>query len=192
MPVAEVLPVLREVWGRAAARYPDISWDLDARTHRRAFQEVLTQESPCPPAVASALYDSMPSRWVSADGALTLLRGLKDRGVPTALVSNIALDVRPRLVELGMLPLLDAVVLSFEVGLVKPDRRIFELAATAIGVRPEQCVMVGDSAITDGGATSAGMCTVLVPLVDDRPDLSVATGLLAGTAGVSEGPASAL
>lgn len=184
----DVLPVLRGIWSRASALYPDTAWDLDPRAHRRAFETVLTQESPCPPAVATALYDSMPGRWVAADGALTLLRDLKDQGVRTALVSNIALDVRPRLDELGMLPLLDKIVLSFEVGLVKPDPRIFARAAAALDVDPGDCVMVGDSAATDGGAASVGMCTVLVPVVEDRPDLSVAACLLTAGAGVSGGP----
>jgi HAD superfamily hydrolase (TIGR01509 family) len=71
------------------------------------------------------------------------------------------------------------VVLSFEAGMVKPDPRIFESAAHGMGLRTDDCVMVGDSPTADGGAVHAGMSALLVPVVDDRPLLAVATRLLA-------------
>lgn len=178
-PVDEIVPVLREVWSRASARYPDGAWDLDPLLHRQAFEEVLVQESPCPAAVASALYDSMPGCWAAVEGAIPLLESLVLRGIRLAIVSNIGMDIRPRLEELGMLRFFDTIVLSCEVRLVKPDPRIFERAVTGLGLSPTECIMVGDSPVSDGGAIAAGICSVLVPIVDDRPQLSRVTALLA-------------
>lgn len=135
-----VLPVLREAWTRAGRRYPDTSWDLDPVVHRRAFIEVLTHESPCAPIVAETLYALMPAQWVVVDGVVELLAHLRSRSTRVGLLSNTALDVRPRLAELGLLLLLDDVVLSFEEGLVKPDPQLFERAAARLHVAPRECV----------------------------------------------------
>lgn len=53
--------------------------------------------------------------------------------------------------------LFDAVVLSSEVQLVKPDPRIFELMATRLGLLPEECVMIDDVEANIMGAREAGM-----------------------------------
>lgn len=57
--------------------------------------------------------------------------------------------------------LFDAVVVSSEVGLIKPEPAIYELAATRLGVSPSECVMVDDSQINCSGAIEAGMQAVV-------------------------------
>jgi epoxide hydrolase-like predicted phosphatase len=56
--------------------------------------------------------------------------------------------------------LFDAVVISGEVGLRKPDPEIYALAARDVGVPPEQCVFVDDIAANVRGAVAAGMVGV--------------------------------
>lgn len=53
--------------------------------------------------------------------------------------------------------LFDAVVLSSEVRLVKPDPRIYELMATKLGLLPEECVMIDDVEANIIGAREAGL-----------------------------------
>lgn len=53
--------------------------------------------------------------------------------------------------------LFDAVVISSEVGMAKPDVAIFELTAERLGVEVGCCVMVDDSWINCSGAIEAGM-----------------------------------
>lgn len=68
--------------------------------------------------------------------------------------------------------MVDSCVLSFEVGSVKPDPRIFRAALEELGVPAESALMVGDSAEADGGATALGCRFALVdplPTVE-RPD----------------------
>jgi FMN phosphatase YigB (HAD superfamily) len=63
-------------------------------------------------------------------------------------------------------------VLSFEVGVVKPDAAIFETALSRLGVDAAHAVMVGDSDEADGGARAVGCGFALVdplPTVE-RPD----------------------
>ena len=55
----------------------------------------------------------------------------------------------------------DTIVLSSSVGLVKPDRRIYELAATELGCDLGACVFVDDLQKNVEGAIAAGMQAIL-------------------------------
>lgn len=57
--------------------------------------------------------------------------------------------------------LFDAVVLSSEVRLIKPDPRIFELMATRLGLLPEECVMIDDVEANVLGARQAGLQAIV-------------------------------
>ena len=59
---------------------------------------------------------------------------------------------------LGIESLFDCIVLSGELGIQKPDRRIFDHTAKLLGVTNEECVFVGDDPDSDiSGALNAGM-----------------------------------
>ena len=91
-----------------------------------------------------------------------VLRTLKSVGCRIALVSDIHFGLRPEFAAAGLTDLIDAFVLSYEHGVQKPDTRIFEIALNALGVAPEEALMVGDRASHDGGAAAAGITTLLL------------------------------
>jgi HAD superfamily hydrolase (TIGR01549 family) len=106
----------------------------------------------------------MPNQWVLNDGASDLIVRASRAGMRLAIVSNIALDIRPALERWGISSALDAVVLSYEVGYVKPDPRIFQLAADLLDTDPRDCLMIGDSAHDDVGGAVLGMqCLIARP-----------------------------
>jgi len=95
------------------------------------------------------------------DGAREALRALRGR-VKLALVTNGLGPVqRARLARSGLDALLDAVVISGELTVAKPDPRIFALALDgAGGVPPHRALMVGDSLASDVlGAIQAGLAS---------------------------------
>lgn len=101
------------------------------------------------------------------DGARATLLELRRRGVRCGLVSNCSSDVAAMLrnSELGLL--FDAVILSAEVGVMKPDEAIFEQALEALGTDHGWYVGDGD----DGellGARAAGFTDVLLDLGEGR------------------------
>jgi putative hydrolase of the HAD superfamily len=54
-----------------------------------------------------------------------------------------------------------AILISGELGVRKPDARIFQMACERLQVQPEDCLMVGDNLSADiEGAKSIGMQTV--------------------------------
>lgn len=95
------------------------------------------------------------------DGARDALHALRGQ-VKLALVTNGLGPVqRSRLARSGLDALLDAVVISGELTLAKPDPRIFALALDGVGgVAPHRALMVGDSLTSDVlGANQAGLAS---------------------------------
>lgn len=102
-------------------------------------------------------------RWRPIPGALETLRTLKDMGLGLGLVSNWDGACRQVLHEAGILAMLDTVVVSSEVCLLKPDERIFRLALRDMGVSAEQALYVGDNYYDDvEGARGVGMRALLI------------------------------
>lgn len=138
--------------------------DASPELHREAYTGLLATVVEAP--LARALYERIlePGGWSAYPDAVPTLRALKERGIATAAVSNVGFDLRPVLAGLGLLECLDAVVLSFEVGAVKPDPDIFHMACDALGVEPEKTLMVGDHREADGGAMDAGLGFLHLPM----------------------------
>ncbi len=104
-----------------------------------------------------------PERWRAYDDVVPALRRLKSAGVRTGIISNWDGRLAQILEGLGLAPFLDTIVSSAQVGLHKPDPRIFELACERLGVRPDQAAHVGDHHYADVvGATAVGMTAVLI------------------------------
>lgn len=154
---------IRNVWVEARRLFPDLDWDLDATSHRHAFVSTLSHDDAIPIDLAAALYTVMPNQWVLNAGASDFIARASAAGTLLGIVSNIALDIRPALERWGIATAFDAVILSYEVGYVKPDPRIFRLAADALGVDPTDCLMIGDSANDDVGGVAVGMPCLIVP-----------------------------
>jgi putative hydrolase of the HAD superfamily len=92
-----------------------------------------------------------------------LLETLRERGLKLGLVSN-AIDppdlLHRDLEQFGVAERLDVALFSSEVGRRKPDPLIFERALDALGVAPENALMVGDKVAIDiAGAKALGMHT---------------------------------
>ncbi|MFN2272614.1 MAG: HAD family hydrolase [Anaerolineae bacterium] len=66
------------------------------------------------------------------------------------------------LAKLGLAALFDVVVISGEVGVEKPDPRIFELAVKQARLHPREVVYVGDTADDVHGALGADLCPILI------------------------------
>ena len=89
---------------------------------------------------------------------LTVVRKARAAGVRTGLLSNSWGCDYPREGGPG---LFDAVVISGEVGLRKPDPAIYALAADRLGLPPQGIVFVDDLPPNVRAATEAGMTAVL-------------------------------
>ena len=151
---SRIPPHLAEAWANR---------DLYEQSHREAFVG-LAATVPCDvPGLAEAIYERVETApcWQPYPDALPTMNALYAAGVKIAVVSNIGFDIRPLLASWSMLNLCDAVVLSYEVGCVKPDQKIFLRACAQLGVEPERALMVGDTP-ADAGAAAIGCAALIV------------------------------
>lgn len=75
---------------------------------------------------------------------VSLLRELKERGYKIGLISNCFLEEAEAIRGSVLAPYFDAMLLSCEQGVQKPEREIFERCLAALSVAPEECLYVGD------------------------------------------------
>lgn len=95
--------------------------------------------------------------WRIAPDAERSLEVLRARGVRTALISNWDDRLRHTLDDLRLLERFDAVLISAEEGVEKPDPEIFRRAAARLSVPAEKSLMVGDTPDSDiAGALAVG------------------------------------
>lgn len=87
------------------------------------------------------------------------LAALRDAGTPVALVTNSF--GRNCYEGFNLEALADAVIISSDIGLRKPSRRIYAVACERIGVAPEVCVMVDDIQRNLDGAARIGIAGIL-------------------------------
>jgi putative hydrolase of the HAD superfamily len=93
---------------------------------------------------------------------LAFLKKLREAGFKTALISNADVADIYHWQGSALSGSFDVTIFSYDVGLLKPDPRIFRLAVERLGVRADQCLYVGDGGHEElRGAGAVGMTTVL-------------------------------
>ncbi len=179
-------PPLGEVYARIGARHGLAAFPADLEeAFRRAFSRKRARAIPQDrewwrgvvietfaafgePARPDALFDELyrhfarPEAWALFPGARAVPRELRRRGYRTGLLSNWDDRLPGLLSGLRLLPGLDPLVISSEVGAEKPDPRIFDAALVRAGVPPGRALLVGDDPAADvEGARARGLHAVL-------------------------------
>jgi putative hydrolase of the HAD superfamily len=120
--------------------------------------------------------DQVQNEWqelISIDGELvSLIRELK-KTKRIGLCSNAWLSfIRPILDAHDLNSLFDTLVISSEVGIVKPNPEIFLLVAEKLDFTPNQCIFVDDNPVNIKAAESIGMQGILYKTIQDLNQLS--------------------
>ena len=101
--------------------------------------------------------------------AVSALTAIRNRGLATALISDCTHELPAFLPSLPVSPLLDVKIYSVRLGVCKPDPQIYLAACDGLGVRPEECLYVGDGGSHElTGAAAVGM----TPIRLAAPDLA--------------------
>ncbi len=115
--------------------------------------------------LARRVYDEFgkAERWRAYEDVIPALQRLRTRGIATGVISNWDARLEGILTRMGLAQELDTVVSSADVGMRKPDPRIFELACDRLGVSVVEAAHVGDHHYSDIlGARAAGLQAILV------------------------------
>jgi putative hydrolase of the HAD superfamily len=114
------------------------------------------------------------------DATVRLVEELRTLGIPIALVSNAF--GRDCYAGFDLDALADVVVISSEVGVRKPSRRIYAIACERLATDPRQAVMVDDLQQNLDGAARLGIAGVLhTSAADTRTQLAERFGIGKGT-----------
>lgn len=89
---------------------------------------------------------------------INILNTIKEQ-VEVAIITNGSTQrQKAKIINTNLNSCFDTIIISEEVGLSKPDKRIFELALNRLNVRPESALFVGDNLELDiGGSQSANI-----------------------------------
>jgi YjjG family noncanonical pyrimidine nucleotidase len=91
-------------------------------------------------------------------GAPALVAALRPRVRLGVVSNNLLQEQQEKMRQCGLADYIDALVVSEEVGVAKPDPMIFRHALERLGCGPDETVMIGDSWTADvEGARSAGI-----------------------------------
>ena len=91
---------------------------------------------------------------------IALIRRLRSN-YKTALLSNAWPDLRHALEELWQIAdAFDDIFISAEIGLAKPDERIYKLALERLGVKPQEAVFIDDFKRIIDAAADVGLHTI--------------------------------
>ena len=139
--------VMRTLLGTAAeqeARYNPVHalerGEIEVPDFERRLASVLTTRSGRP-VLSDGLVARMFERFEHAPDMVGLVRRAHESGLRTALLSNSWGNDYPRD---GWDQMFDAVVISGEVGMRKPDPEIFEHTLALLGLTAPECVFVDD------------------------------------------------
>jgi 2-haloacid dehalogenase len=92
------------------------------------------------------------------DGSVEILAELRDRGVPLYFLSNFSAETYPpALARFAFLTWFRGVIVSGEVGVIKPDPRIYALLLERSGIDPYRAVFIDDVAANADAARPFGI-----------------------------------
>ncbi|MGH9043484.1 MAG: HAD family hydrolase [Acidimicrobiales bacterium] len=164
------LPELAQVPGQLwNAAFEDLApWINDGRlSMAAAFSHIIEQAGKVPePALIARLvrrdYELLVETGVLHDDVVPFLVELRARGLKSAILSNCAHSTRDLLVAHGLVPLVDAVILSCEIRSSKPSPGAFLTAVNRLGVEPGSALFVDDQAANCEAASALGMMAVRI------------------------------
>jgi putative hydrolase of the HAD superfamily len=113
----------------------------------------------------AALHDAFVRACVLAPDTVAVLSDLRRRGLALGMLSNYSLApaIRDSLRRLGIESFFDAVLVSADLGIVKPEPALFARIAADLGLPPRDILLVGDNLKADvAGGAAAGMRTAHV------------------------------
>ncbi len=129
------------------------SSDDDRTLGVRTFEEVITEIMHANNIYSKELFETIVDKRYSCTAEtfnhkhpniLSLFEALKDRGINIGLITNCYNEEREVIKKSDLYRYFDATCMSCDIGVKKPDRKIYEICIEKLGVQPEECLYVGD------------------------------------------------
>lgn len=127
--------------------------DYDRSTGKKTLEEVIEMLLKEHNLYSEELYHQIVEKRVAIQAdcfnhlheeILPMLSELKDSGIKIGLISNCFSEEAKLIRESELYPYFDAICLSYEQGIIKPDKEIYYRCMEKLGVTAEECLYVGD------------------------------------------------
>lgn len=191
---------MSEIYSALGASYTSAELKKDFRTLERQLSENLPENGE--PDLSLVFAELFHRKGVCSDGALVktvavtfrslsrnklcvydgvkeALQDLKNRGKGVYLLSNAQTDfTRPEIEMTGLAAYFDGILISSEEGHKKPSEVFYHRLFEKFGLRPEECLMVGNDETSDiAGAVKVGMDSLYIhtEISPKKPQVSKAT-----------------
>ena len=116
--------------------------------------------------VVEQIEDELPFR----PGALELLKELREKGIPTALVTMSMSDMAKSVVSRIPFKAFDVVLGGDQVQFGKPHPEPYIRAAEKLGLKPSECIALEDSKTGLTSAETAGTVAIGIPHIAKIPE----------------------
>ena len=113
-------------------------------------------------------------------GSVEVLNRLREAGVTIVVLTNgPSVQQRQKLLAINLLPHIDRLFTSEDLGFAKPAQEAFRQVLSRLGADPQRCLMVGDSVYSDiAPALSAGIPAVLYDPVSMSGEINVGEAIV--------------
>ena len=120
--------------------------------------------------------DVWTTTWAPTEEMLNLVKNLKKK-YTLAILSNSDLLNSTKYTERGWYSYFNPIILSHELGIIKPDIRIYEVALAKLGIPSNQCVFIDDQEKVLIPARELGMETILFKSIDQLKEELIEKGV---------------
>ena len=115
-------------------------------------------------------FSDLKGMLVMRDYAIALVRGLKAAGYGVYYLSNYSKKAYDECGEsLAFMPYMDGGVVSFQVGLTKPDSRVYQLFLERYGLAADECLFIDDTAENVSAAQALGFSALEFKNYEELP-----------------------
>ncbi|MBN2180417.1 MAG: HAD family phosphatase [Sedimentisphaerales bacterium] len=128
------------------------------------------------PAVRSLWTDAFKASYIPREEMFNLAALLKKSGYKTALLSNTEAPSMRYFYRLGY-DMFETAVFSCDAGVIKPHRKIFELALEKLLCTPEQAVFIDDKPEFIAAAEKYGLYTILFKSIEQTKNILAEIGV---------------
>jgi len=160
------LQVARELWRSFdLPQMQESAVEIRRKVWAEALRRVGVEDGPLTEVLALHYGEERRAGYRLFPGARETLERLHGRYHLGIITNGVTEVQREKIDRLGIEPYFETILISQEVGVAKPDARLFRMALDRVPCEPWEAAMIGDSAERDiRGAASAGLHTLWVRL----------------------------
>ncbi|MBI3619575.1 HAD family phosphatase [Candidatus Roizmanbacteria bacterium] len=145
---------------KKALSFVDHEWSRGILTEKDFWQRVAVRLRVNEPTEKNLWANGFKLAYKEKQEVLDLIGLLKKQGYELAILSNTEPPVRELFVT-RKFPHFSHAVYSCEVGMMKPNRDIYDYTLSKLGVKPQEAVFIDDKQENIAGAKKAGIPTII-------------------------------